>query len=135
MKTRRAYAGGGGLVLAGSAGPSERQWDLRNPAATQTRVRVEGGDQLTLAALFQVCRSSSSFPPLPPAASAATPHAAVGLDCQRVTGAPLHRHVRGHAERHAEAHGELEGSAAGPPRHGPLLHGECPYRPRTRSHV
>lgn len=82
-------------------------------------------------------RSFSSVPflllppslPLPPAAAAATPHASVGLDCQRVTGAPLHRHVRGHAERHAEAHGELEGSAAGHPRHGPLLHCEWPTAP------
>lgn len=60
-------------------------------------------------------------PPLPPPPSLQT---VVGLNCQRVTGAPLHRHVRGHTERHAKAHGDLEGSAAGHPCHGPLLHRE-----------
>lgn len=61
--------------------------------------------------------SSSPHPP-PPS------HAVVGLNRRRVTGAPLHRHVRGHAERHPEADGDLEGSSAGHPRHGPLLQRE-----------
>lgn len=66
----------------------------------------------------------------PPLSSSAPPFiAAVGLNQRRITGAPLHRHVRGHAERHAEAYGVLEGSAAGHPCHGPLLLCEYPNSP------
>lgn len=73
---------------------------------------------MTVAGVFE-CTAPPLLPPPPP-------HAVVGLNCWRVTGAPLHRHVRGHTERHAQAYGVLEGSAAGHPRHGPLLHGEYP---------
>lgn len=59
-------------------------------------------------------------PPLPPPLHCAV----VGLNWWRITGAPLHRHVRGHAERHAQAYRVLEGSTAGYPGHGPLLHCE-----------
>lgn len=72
---------------------------------------------MTVAGVFE-CAAPPLLPP--------PPHAVVGLNCWRVTGAPLHRHVRGHTERHAQAYGVLEGSAAGHPRHGPLLHGEYP---------